>query len=147
MMEFLTSLSAWHWFVLGGLLLIAEAVGAGGFLLGMFVAALVTGIATYLGLSWQWQFIVFAVLSVLFSAYYWHRFRKFNQRTDRPGLNDRTASQVGRYGVVVVDEVSGSVKAKLGDTLWAMDCEEPCENGDRIQVVAVEGNRLQVKKI
>ena len=74
-------LSQWHWFIFGLLLLIGEALGASGFLLGTAVASLLMGVIVWLasslldgGLGWQAQVLMGALLSVTFSILYWRFF-------------------------------------------------------------------------
>ena len=47
-MDFFTSLTPYHWIALGLLLLVAEMLGASGFLLGAAVAALAMGAVTWI---------------------------------------------------------------------------------------------------
>ena len=80
--QILDQLSHWHWFILGLLLLVGEALGAAGFLLGSSIAAFITGILVWViqGLTgniigWELQVFVAALLSVLCSVVYWRFFR------------------------------------------------------------------------
>ncbi|WP_420911529.1 NfeD family protein, partial [Dickeya fangzhongdai] len=62
----------WFWLSLGGLLLAAEMLGAGGYLLWSGLAALLTGILAWLlPLDWTWQCIAFAVLTVAAALLWW----------------------------------------------------------------------------
>lgn len=55
----------WHWLALALLLIIAETLGAAGFLIALGMAAAITGFMTWLMLiTWQWQLVWFSVLSI-----------------------------------------------------------------------------------
>ena len=72
MLAFVQALSFWDWLALGTILLIFEVFGAGGYLLWIGLAAATVGVLTFLipGLSWEVQFLLFGLLSVL-TALYW----------------------------------------------------------------------------
>ena len=66
-MEILDKIVFWHWWILGVLLLGVEMLAPGEFFLWLGISAGVTGgillIAPDIG--WQWQFVLFGVLSVV----------------------------------------------------------------------------------
>lgn len=65
MLELIAANPLWFWLSLGGVLLAAEMLGAGGYLLWSGVAALLVGALIWLlpPLSWAWQGMIFAVLT------------------------------------------------------------------------------------
>ncbi len=146
-MEFFTELSLWHWLILGVLLIVLETFGFGGFLLGTAVAAFVTGMLTWLGTSWQVQFISFGVMSLLFSVAYWKYFRKFNtyQDTDIP-INDKLENMKGQVGKVISLTSEHAGKIKVGDTLWSFSSTDTCSEDDLVTVVDYSEMVLVVKK-
>ncbi len=120
-MEFFTELTYWHWLILVLLLLGGEAMGASGFLLGAAGAAATLVVLNLINddLSWQMQFSVFGVVTVFLSWRYWQQFRSFNEKTDRPNLNDRAAQLVGRTLTLSKDLQNGEVKNKLATPFGA----------------------------
>lgn len=142
------SLTQWHWFVLGLLLLVGETLGAAGFLLGIACGALVTGVLLWFfpGLSWQSQFLIFSILSVAWSLVYWIYFRVRNQETDRPNLNQRTASMVGSH-LTLKNDIDIEGRIQIGDTLWKVRSEECLKKGDRVEVTDAEVSTLIITKI
>ena len=74
MIEFISTQPVWFWLCLGGLLLIAELLGTGGYLLWSGIAAVTVGVLTFAlpFLSWEWQGILFAVFTVV-SAILWRK--------------------------------------------------------------------------
>jgi membrane protein implicated in regulation of membrane protease activity len=146
-------LSQWHWFIFGLLLLIGEALGASGFLLGTAVASLLMGVIVWLasslldgGLGWQAQVLMGALLSVTFSILYWRFFRADLQATDRPELNQRTAQLVGRK-LVLEKDIQFEGRIQIGDTFWKVVTDKPLLNGEHVEVVSADATTLTLRKL
>lgn len=140
-MAFLDSLAAWHWLVLGLVLLGLEALGAGGFLLGGAVAGILLALLLWLwpDMVWSTQFILFAVAAVAFTVIYWRGFRRFNQASEQTGLNDRAAQLVGRVLVLEKELVAGEDRIQIGDTLWRVRIDVSLPAGSRVRVRESQG--------
>ena len=140
-------LAPWHWAVLGLVLLVLEVIGFAGFMLGVAAAAFVTGFALWLNpeLHWHWQLGIFSVLGVSLSVGYWHWFRNFNQRSDRPLLNNRAAQLIGQQYPLSTDINNGRGRIQVGDTLWQVHCDAELKAGDVVLVTGVEGLDLLVE--
>jgi membrane protein implicated in regulation of membrane protease activity len=95
----------WHWRIASVVLLGLEMVIPGAFFLWMGAAAGVTGamLLIFPDPSWQTQFLIFAVLSVV-AIVGWRAWRKKHPpvATDHPPLNQRTKQYVGR--VITLDQ-------------------------------------------
>ena len=146
-------LSQWHWFIFGLLLLIGEALGASGFLLGTSIAALLMGVIVWIGASvteggmgWQAQIMLCAALSVIFSLLYWRFFRADLQASDRPELNHRTAQLVGRK-LVLENKIQFEGRIQIGDTFWKVVSDTPLNEGDHIEVISADATTLTIKKL
>jgi membrane protein implicated in regulation of membrane protease activity len=128
------------------LILILEVFGAGGFLLGIGVAALVVALllAIFPGLTWHWQFILFAVLSVVITLVYWKKFRKFNNKTEQPLLNSRTARLIGRSVSLLTPIENGTGKVQIEDALWTVSCPEDLPQGTIVDIVGADEMTLLV---
>lgn len=83
MIAYLQQLAFWDWLALATALLIIEVFGAGGYLLWVGTCAIAVGVATFLvpGMTWVWQFLVFAVLAVT-SVLLWNRYKRELPETD-----------------------------------------------------------------
>ena len=94
------------WLSLGGLLLAAEMLGGNGYLLWSGVAAVITGILVWLlPVDWEWQGVIFAVLTLL-AAWFWWKWMAKRVREQKPAdsqLNQRGQQLVGRLWSMVVD--------------------------------------------
>ncbi len=142
MMDFLQQLVYWHWFILGMILLGLETLGVGGFLIGIGVAAIGQGIISLIApsLSWQVQLVLFGVMALVFSFVYWKFFRKVNEKTDRPAINDRARQMIGKTATVVAPN-----KIQIGDVMWDYECDDKPAIGDTVTVTEANGMTLVVK--
>ena len=140
MWAFLQHLSFWDWLALGTILLILEVFGAGGYLLWIGLAAAAVGVLTFLipGLSWELQFLLFGVLSILTALYWWRRQRSAVRTSDQPNLNLRGQDLIGRVFVVHQAIVDGRGKIKVADGVWmAKGPDSPA--GSRVRVTGLDG--------
>jgi len=146
MLYYLQTLSFWDWLALGTVLLILEVFGAGGYLLWIGVAAAAVGILTYIlpGMSWELQFLLFAVLSVLTAVYWWRRQRVVIRQSDQPGLNMRGQELIGRKFTVHDAITAGRGKIKVNDGVW-MVIGPDAPAGSLVRVVSQDGAILKVE--
>ena len=135
----------WLWAIGGVVLLIAEVLAPGFFLLFIGAAAIATGVfALLFGLGTAAQlalFALYATLAVLAG-------RKFYARPAIAGddrfLNDRGARLVGK-SVVVVDAVDAhGGRVRVGDSEWSAR-GGPAAPGERVTITGVDGNCLTVE--
>ena len=146
--EMLEQLEAWHWLVLGMLLLGAEALGASGFMIGAGIAAIILAVISWFvpELGWQIQIVLFALGAIVFTVGYWRYFKDFNEQTDHQQINDRAAQMIGRKLELEDDLPTGDGKIQIGDTLWKIKSESPLKQGDLIEVIGSEDMLLIIKK-
>ncbi len=142
----LTGIVFWHWWVAGIVLLGIEIFAPGFWFLWMALAAGIVG-AVLLVLpqtTWQWQVLLFAVVSVT-SMIAWRAYqRRHPTQSDEPNLNRRGAQYVGR--VFTLDEaiVNGTGKIRVDDTTWKVSgADRPI--GAKVRVTGVAGTVLTVE--
>ncbi len=136
----------WLWAIGGILLLIAEVMAPGFFLVFIGAAAVATGLFTLLfdlGLSAQLGlFAIYSLVAVMAG-------RRWYAQPDGPpaeGLvNEPTGRLIGRTVEVVaaIDDHGGRVR--VGDSEWSAR-GGPAAPGDRVRVASVEGNCLIVER-
>jgi len=135
----------WLWTIGGVLLLAAEILVPGVFLVWIGIAAIVTGIfALLFGIGIAGQLGLFALYSVV-AVLAGRRFYAVQDSADVDTLlNDRAAALIGRRVLVVeeVDEDSGRVR--VGDSEWSAR-GGPATRGERVRITGVEGNCLIVE--
>ncbi len=135
----------WMWAIGGVLLLIAEVIAPGFFLMFVGAAALATGLFTLLfGLGLAPQLVLFALYAALAVALGKRFYAQPDNANIDPLLNDRAARMIGKTVVVVdpVDEHGGRVK--VGDSEWSAR-GGPAAAGDQVVIIAVDGNCLSVE--
>jgi membrane protein implicated in regulation of membrane protease activity len=137
----------WIWAIGGVLLLIAEIIAPGFFLVFIGAAAVATGLFTVLfDLGTAPQLALFALYSVL-AVMIGKRWYGEPERTDESlQLNEPSMRLVGKSVTVVaaVDDHGGRVR--VGDGEWNAR-GGPAEPGDRVKVTGVEGNCLIVEPV
>lgn len=137
--------AGWLWLIGGVLLLIAELVAPGFFLLFVGVAAMATGVfALLFGLGAPAQLALF-VLYTLLAVMIGRRFYA-NAVTDSsdPLLNDRSARLIGKVVTVVADVDDHNGRVRVGDSEWNAR-GGPASVGERVRVIGVDGNCLTVE--
>lgn len=148
MIELLLPLSPWHWWIFALILLILEALVSGFFLLWLCVAAAVTGLVLLWrpDMAWQFQLMVFAVLSVASIVSFRFVARKRPVETDQPALNRRGQQYVGRTFTLSAPIVDGVGEMRVDDTVWRVVGDD-LGTGAKVRVDAVEGNALRVSAL
>ncbi|MBV7549464.1 NfeD family protein [Pseudomonas sp. PDM26] len=146
MWAFLQHLSFWDWLALGTILLILEVFGAGGYLLWIGMAAATVGVLTFFlpGLPWEWQFLLFGLLSIATASYWWRRQRTAARPSDQPHLNLRGQELIGKTFVVHEAIINGRGKIKVADGVW-MARGPDTAIGSRVRVVGQQGAILLVE--
>ena len=139
------SLGAWNWLILAGLFLVLELLAPGIFLIWFGIAA---GIVGALGLvfhvAWQWQLVLFAILSLLAVVIARKFFRADDEQSERPLLNRRAQQHVGKSYLVADAIENGRGKVKIGDTLWRAEGPDAAQ-GARVKVTSADGATLMVE--
>jgi len=145
-MEILQQLEYWHWLIFAVVLIVLEVFSPGVFFLWMGVAAAVTGLLLLLmpDLTWQVQFVAFAVLSM--GAIVLARLFLKNHpiHTDQPALNRRGEQYVGRTFTLEQPIVNGQGKIRVDDSTWKVHGAD-CPAGTRVKVDGVDGVVLVVE--
>lgn len=142
-------LGPWTWCVLGLVLLGAEILVPGVFLVWIGLAALVTGALSLLLWQtgfwlWQVQIVVFAALSVAAALGGRQLVKRGDNRSDEPFLNQRGASLIGRTAVLEQAIAEGRGRIRLDDTTWAVEGPD-LPQGQRVRVTGSSGQRLTVE--
>jgi len=135
------------WLIGGALLIVAEIIAPGFFLIWVGAAAVITGTATWaLGLSPEVAFLVFAIVVVVLviSARTWLPYNA--GASPEPLLNQRTERLIGQ--TVRVEETISATggRVQVGDGAWsAKGCDAAA--GALVKITGTDGNILIVEKI
>ena len=137
----------WLWLIGGVLLLIAELIAPGFFLLFIGAAALATGLFTLLfdlgTISQLALFALYALLAVMAGRRFYA-----NRTSDSadPLLNDRGRRLVGKVVTVIVEVDEHNGRVRVGDSDWSAR-GGPAAVGDRVRITGVDGNCLNVEVV
>jgi len=145
-MAWLDSAIYWHWWVLGVLFVILEVFSPGVFFIWMGVAAGLVGFALLLfpGLGWEYQLLLFALVSVASIMLWRLRLEHHPTPTDHPRLNRRGEQYIDRLFTLDGPIVNGLGKIRVDDSTWKIEGTD-CQPGTRVRVVGVDGVVLRVK--
>lgn len=145
--EVFSQYGPWLWFVIAVILFVLETIVPGVHFLWFGVAAGVIGaIAIALPLGWEWQLVLFSIVSFV-TVYLIRRSGAGDgAKTDEPVLNIRGAQYIGRK--VKVEEAirNGRGKVRVGDTIWSAEGED-APHGAEVEVTGVNGTVLVVQRL
>lgn len=147
MPEFIEQIEFWHWWILGVALVALEVFAPSTVFLWPGIAAGVVGLIllTYGDMTWQIQFLIFAVLS-LGSLFAWRAYYKSKPRPERaPGLNTRGEQYINREFTLEEPIVNGQGKLKIDDTTWNIEGDDLAA-GTRVRVTGVAGVALRIEE-
>lgn len=137
-------LGPWAWLIGGVILLALELALPGSFLMWLGLAAILVGIASFVGeIPWQVAWISFAALAIILLLVGRHFFAPGRTKSDRPHLNERGQSMIGRQLTLAEPISDGQGRVKIGDTFWRVQGPDLAA-GTRVEVNATDGSALIV---
>ena len=137
--------AGWLWLIGGVVLLAAELIAPGFFLVWIGGAAMLTGLFTVLfdiGIAGQLALFVLYSFVALLVAQRWFTARPVP--SEDPMLNDRSARLVGRHVKVIADVSGHGGRVRVGDSEWSAR-GGPAAAGEQVRITGVEGNCLIVE--
>ena len=136
------------WWLLALLLVGAELMVPGYFMLWIGIAAAAMGVILMFvpTLSFLSEAVLFATLSLVSCLIYWKFIRRvIDAPSEQPLLNRRAEQHIGRRYVLDTDIVNGQGKARVGDSRWLVEGPD-LPAGTTFEVVGAEGSTLKVQK-
>lgn len=140
------SWGAWGWIAFAAVLMAAEILAPGYFLIWLGLAAALTGIIfLFVHAAWQIQLAVFALFSLL-SLFGWLKVMRASNGTasDRPDLNRRPEALIGREFVLDEPIHAGRGRVRIADTVWMVTGPD-LASGARVRVRRLDGATLVVE--
>ncbi len=147
-------LAWWHWMILGLGLGLLELVVPSFFIIWFGLGALLVGIAMLglPGMAFTTQILLWTVASVAMTVLWFRVFRRDDGRTRSGQANEA----LGEIGILIrpvaalgVDSTRGEVrfqKPVMGSEVWPCLADEAIAAGERVKVLAVDGQILRVGK-
>ncbi|WP_206355561.1 NfeD family protein [Vibrio maerlii] len=145
----LEQMNFWHWLAFGLALLLVELLGTAGYFLWLGLSGLIVGILlTFIPMSWQLQWISFAVFSLVTTWLWWRKqLSTDKQSDDQRELNQKHKQLIGQRVKIEQETDEGTFRVKLGDTTWSAYTEETIPAKTMVEVVDVKGIVLHVKPV
>ncbi len=145
-------IGAWHWLVAAVLLAAVEVVAPGAAFLWLGSAAALVGVVMLAlpDLGWEWQLLLFAVLSIATIIGGRTLYRRLGLhapplRRLNPSLNRRAEQYIGTVHTLETAIVNNRGRALVGDSSWTVEGPD-LPAGASVCVVAVDGVILKVRQ-
>lgn len=142
------NLEFWHWWVFAIVLVILEVFSPGAFFMWMGAAAGISGLALLVmpEMSWEMQFIIFAVTSIIAILVGRTFFNRKSANTDDPTLRQLENELTGNVYTVEKPIINGSGRIQVGESTWKAEGPD-CDAGSSVKVVGVKGAVLVVELV
>lgn len=140
------SIEFWYWWVAATALVVLEILVPGTFFLWMGVSAAVVGVIVWVmpTMEWEWQFLLFGILSVISIALWRLYQRRHPTVTEDPNVNKRTQRYIGRTFTLAEPIVDGVGKIHVDDSQWRVSGPD-CDAGGKVKVISAESTTLIVE--
>ena len=151
-MNFITQMGYLGWFAIGVFLILAELFVPGTYLIWFGFSAFMMGIiVSFISLTVVETLVCFALISAVFAGFGWYAYAKILNKTKVPEkykyLNDMAGAHIGNIYKLSEDVVDGRSKAKIGDSFWLVEIDEPLKKGAKIKIIDVkDGVILKAQK-
>ena len=144
----LEEIEFWYWWVAAVVFVVIEILAPGFVFIWLGIAAAVVGLLLLAlpAISWELQFLIFAVLSVAAVACSRIYLRRNPTKSDHPNLNRRGEQYVTRVFTLKEAIVNGQGKIQVDDSTWKIEGED-LPAGAKVRVVGVASTRLKVEKV
>jgi hypothetical protein len=144
----LEEIEFWYWWVAAVVFVVIEILAPGFVFIWLGIAAAVVGLLLLAlpAISWELQFLIFAVLSAATVAGSRIYLPRNPTKSDHPNLNRRGEQYVTRVFTLKEAIVNGQGKIQVDDSTWKIEGED-LPAGAKVRVVGVEGTRLKVEKV
>ncbi|TKR30821.1 NfeD family protein [Luteimonas gilva] len=136
------------WAILALVLIAAETVAPGAFLmwLGFAAGAMFLLVLAFPDMPLLMQAVLFTVLAFAFVYAYRRWFRDRDRRSDQPALNRRTSALIGRVVKLESAIVRGRGRVQIADAYWDVVGPDMAA-GEEVRIVGAEGMTLRVEAL
>ncbi len=140
-------MSYWHWWIVAAVLLLLELIVPAAFFLWISVAAVVSGLLVlFFPLDWQFQLMIFSLISVVLLILSRKFFHKRGIETTLPNLNRRGEQYVGRTFPLIEAIERGIGKISIEDTRWRVRGPD-LPVGTMVRVIKSESAEFEVEPL
>jgi inner membrane protein len=140
----LSAIQPWMWLVLGLALVGFEIMAPGLFLFWLGLAAAITGLVALLfSLTWQAEFLIFAI-AALASIAVGRNLSRRPSNSNNPFLNERGNALIGKEFTLHEPIVNGVGTVRIDDSVWRVSGQD-APRDSRVRVTGVDGAMLRVE--
>ena len=141
-------MEAWLiWLIIGVACVIIEIMDPAVFFISFGIAGLITSPLATLGIPVWSQVLIFGVISFIVFLY----MRKVYERLFKKAKTETNVyALVGKVGLVItLIPNDGRGEVKVGGEIWTAVSEDNLEvkNGEKVNILSIDGNKLIVKKV
>lgn len=139
------------WIVLGVVLIIAEIFTFGFVLFWFGIGALAAALAAFLGIGFIGQFLIFAIVSIALTVMSRSIFANYFSHGEENSVKTGVDALPGQIGTVISGSEGSRREAavKVYGSTWTafpVDGSSPLREGEKVEVVRVEGSSIYVQK-
>jgi membrane protein implicated in regulation of membrane protease activity len=147
-MTIFNHLTQWHWLVLALLLLIAEVLVSGGFLLWIGLSAAAVSLVVWFlpNLSIGLQMLLFGAGAILTSFIWWQYLQRHPIVSKDPNLNLRSQQYVGHTFNLIEPIINGRGKIRTGDSFWVVTGPD-LPVGTKVKIIRADGMVLVAEAV
>ena len=140
----------WSWLSIGVLLMIAELIVPGTFIIWFGFGAVLTGLIFLIfeGLSISMQIFIFVIMSLISLAFGIRVYDKIFGPTKEKGNETPVGAQryIGKTFIVSEAIQNGKGKVTVGDTVWLARSKHKIAKDTEVVVIGVDGTQLLVEE-
>ena len=142
-MELITQMGYLSWFAIGLFFVLADMFVPGTYLIWFGFSSFVMGIlVSFVELTATETLVIFALVSAVFAGIGWYTYAKVLNKTKVPEkykyLNDMAGAHIGKVYNLSEDVIDGRSKAKIGDSFWLVEVDEPLKKGNKVKITDVK---------
>jgi len=145
--DILAGITFWYWWVFAVLMVILETLAPGVIFLWLAISATALGFTLLVvtDLAWQYQFLLFAGLSIVSVAGGRLWVKRHPTESEHPTLNRRGEQYVGRRFTLSEPIVDGIGKITVDDTTWQISGDD-MPAGVHVTVTGIDGSIFRIEK-
>ena len=135
------------WLIIGVICLIIEIFDPAVFFVSLGIGGLVTSPISTLGVDIWLQVLIFGIVSFVVFLFMRKVYEKLLQKNK---IETNVYALVGKQGIVISPiPQDGRGEVKVGGEIWTAIVQDNSEanNGVKVEILSIEGNKLIVKKI
>ncbi len=146
-MELNLQLLHWHWWVIGLVLVVIEALLPSGMWAAMAMAAISTGAAAWLieGLAWQFQLGIFCTLLLIFIVVISIVKKRLPGRSEKEGSADspKAKAYIGKDITLTGPIKNGFGEVQMDEIWWSIKGPD-LKKGTKVRVIGTDAGMLSV---